>query len=45
MSPGLLVTPGVVVGEAGAALQGLGRPLKGRCHALHGFRRPPARGF
>jgi hypothetical protein len=45
VSPGLLVTLGVVVSEDGAALDGLGRTLKGRCHALRGFPRPPVRGF
>jgi hypothetical protein len=45
VSPGLLVTLGVVVSEDSAALDGLGRTLKSRCHALRGFPRPPVRGF
>jgi hypothetical protein len=45
VSPGLLLSLGVVVSEDGAALQGLGRPLKGRRHAHRGFPRPAARGF
>jgi hypothetical protein len=44
VSPGLLVTLGVVVSEDGAALDGVGRMLKGRGHALRGFPRPPVRG-
>jgi hypothetical protein len=45
VSPGPLVTLGVVVSEDGTALNDLGRMLKGRCHALRGFPRPPVRGF
>jgi len=37
---GPLVTLGVVIREDGAALQGLGRPLKGHHHALRGVPRP-----
>ena len=45
VSPGLLLSLGVVVSEDGAALQGLRRPLKGRRHPQRGFPRPAARGF
>ena len=39
VSPGPLVTLGVVVSEVGAALHGLRRPLKGRRHAAGGLSR------